>query len=68
MLAAAAGMGGVLAAFGTGDLSLLVLLAGAVVGTAAYAVLLVAFREISVAELAAARASVMARLPRRRSG
>ena len=68
VLAAAAGMSGVLAAFGTGDLSLLVLLAGAVVGTAAYAVLLVAFREISVAELAAARDGVMARLPRRRSG
>jgi hypothetical protein len=51
VLLAAAGMAGVLLAFGTGEVALPLLIAGSIAGTAVYAALLVALREIGVADL-----------------
>ena len=51
VLVAAAGMGGILLAFGTDEVALPLLIAGAIAGTAVYAALLVALREIGVADL-----------------
>ena len=51
VLLAAAGMSGILLAFGTGDVALPLLIAGTIAGTAVYAALLVALREITVADL-----------------
>ena len=53
VLVAAAGMGGILLAFGTDEVALPLLIAGTIAGTAVYAALLVALREISVADLVA---------------
>jgi O-antigen/teichoic acid export membrane protein len=55
-LLAAAAMAGVLLAFGTGDVPVALLVAGLVAGTAVYAAVLFATRELTRADLALVRA------------
>jgi len=64
VLIAIAAMSLVLFAFGTGDVALPLLLAGGVLGLAAYAGALLATGEVSMADLAAARRRFAALLPR----
>ena len=65
-LAAGAVMAGVLALFGTQDVAIPLLLAGGVVGLAAYLAALLLLREVSVAELRTVAATVRDRLLRSR--
>jgi stage V sporulation protein B len=64
-LAAAGAMAAVLAAFGTSELGPAEAVAGAVGGVAAFAAVLLATRELTLAEVGAARAALRARLGRR---
>jgi O-antigen/teichoic acid export membrane protein len=64
-LLAAGAMSGVMAAFGTRDLTALEIVAGAVAGVIAYVLVLLATRAVTVDELRAARGVVSRRLGRR---
>ncbi len=66
-LVAAAAMAGVLFLFGTEDVSVPALVAGAVLGTATYVAALVVLRELTVSELRALVSSARARLLASRS-
>jgi hypothetical protein len=67
---AAAAMAMVLLAFGTGDVSFLLLVAGGAVGSLAYALTLLVTREITMVEIRRARTILATSMPRvlRRAG